>query len=658
VEGEGILVDAQRLGTLALAVALAVVATVLGFKAQASAQTSADGNRASLADSTPVWANSSNEVARAPDSRHVDARVYLRPRNNAELNALVDAVSDPSNPQYGQFITPDQYRSRFGPAQADVNAVEAWLRGAGLRITGVGAGRRYVAARGDVDAAEKAFGVTLKLYRYRGEQALAPAGDLSLPQGLSDKVLGVTGLESPADTVKPATAGISRKSSAAPPPQGFRNARPCSLSYGQLTARYQANFKTPLPKFQGSYRPYAVCGYVPDQLRGAYGVKGSGLDGKGVTIAITGAYASPTILKDANKYATRHGDPAFQSGQFGQSLPGSFSHQKLCDASGWYGEETLDVEAVHGIARGSKVLFYASQSCRNPDFLDTLTRVVDDNKASIVNNSWSGLAANETSGSIRAYESVFKQGALQGIGFFFASGDNGDEVAATGKLQTNYPAMDPYVTAVGGTSLAVGRRDDYLWEAGWGTNKFELSESGDSWQPLGFLYGAGGGFGTLFNRPAYQQGVVAAGSPAGRAVPDVGLDADPTTGMLVGETQTFPEGVHYDEYRIGGTSLASPLMAGVQALRSQAKGHRLGFANPLIYDLARSGGEGFTDVTSAHDSAANVRPDYANEVNPKDGILYSVRTFDDDFSLHTNSGWDDVTGVGSPNAAYFEAGGR
>ncbi|MBA2534354.1 MAG: S53 family peptidase, partial [Rubrobacter sp.] len=322
------------------------------------------------------------------------------------------------------------------------------------------------------------------------------------------------------------------------------------------------------------------------------------------------------------------------------------------------GEETLDIEAVHGMARGSKVHYYASRSCFDSDFLDTLARVVDDDEASIVTNSWGDFSSNESSGSIRAYQAVFKQGAAQGIGFFFSSGDSGDDVAASGKLQTDYTASDPYVTAVGGTSLAVGRRDDYLWEAGWGTNKFELSRSGDSWKPVGFLYGAGGGFSTLFNRPGYQRGVVPAGSPAGRAVPDLGLDADPTTGMLVGETQTFPNGVYYDEYRIGGTSLASPLMAGVQALATQAKGHRLGFANPRIYDLARSGGEEFTDVTSAHDSAANVRPDYANGVNARDGILYSVRTFDDDSSLDTNPGWDDVTGVGSPNSAYFDARGR
>jgi subtilase family serine protease len=458
------LVDAQRLGTLSFAVVLALVATVLGFRAQASAQTSAEGNRASLADSVPVWAKSSNEVSRAPGSRHVDARVYLKARNGAELNDLVDAVSDPSSPQYGKFISPDQYRSRFGPTDADVNAVKTWLTAAGLRVTGVGSGRRYVAFGGDAAAAGKAFGVTLRLYRHKGEQAIAPAGDLSVPKRLSGKVLGIVGLESPGNIVEPATAGIKRNEGAAPPPEGFRNARPCSLSYGQLTARYKANFKTQLPKFKGSYRPYAVCGYVPRQFRGAYGIKGSGLTGKGVTVAVTDAYAAPTIVKDANKYATRHGDPAFKSGQLQQTKLGSFRRQKACDPSGWYGEETLDIEAVHGMALASKVRYYASRSCFDDDFLDTLARVVDDNKASIVTNSWSDLDSNESSGNIRAYQSIFKQGAVQGIGFFFSSGDDGDEVAASGKRQTDYPASDPYVTAVGGTSLAVGRSNNYLWE--------------------------------------------------------------------------------------------------------------------------------------------------------------------------------------------------
>ena len=76
-----------------------------------------------------------------------------------------------------------------------------------------------------------------------------------------------------------------------------------------------------------------------------------------------------------------------------------------------------------------------------------------------------------------------------------------------------------------------------------------------------------------------------------RVEPDISMDADPTTGMLVGETQTFPDGTYYDQYRIGGTSLSSPLFAGVMALADQAAGGPLGFVNPLLYKLARDDSE-------------------------------------------------------------------
>jgi hypothetical protein len=85
--------------------------------------------------------------------------------------------------------------------------------------------------------------------------------------------------------------------------------------------------------------------------------------------------------------------------------------------------------------------------------------------------------------------------------------------------------------------------------------------------------------------------------------PDVSMDADPTTGMLVGQTQTFPGTVAYDTYRIGGTSLASPLFAGMTALKIQATGHGLGLLNPTIY----TDHSGFHDVTGAGVDAGNIR---------------------------------------------------
>ena len=129
-------------------------------------------------------------------------------------------------------------------------------------------------------------------------------------------------------------------------------------------------------------------------------------------------------------------------------------------------------------------------------------------------------------------------------------------------------------------------------QTGWGTHNLAPVANGKSWVDAGFLYGAGGGFSALFNRPAYQNGKVPAASPAGRAVPDVSMDADPNTGMLIGQTQAFPEGVHYDQYRIGGTSLASPLLAGMFALAAQKAGGGLGLLNPSLYKA----GSAITDV--------------------------------------------------------------
>ena len=111
-------------------------------------------------------------------------------------------------------------------------------------------------------------------------------------------------------------------------------------------------------------------------------------------------------------------------------------------------------------------------------------------------------------------------------------------------------------------------------------------------------------------------------------VPDVALDADPNTGMLIGETQTFPDGVHYGEYRIGGTSLASPLFAGMTALSFQSAGHGVGLLNTTIYANATSGV--FTDVTGSGPDEGNVRVDFANGVDASGGLLYSVRTFNQD----------------------------
>ena len=136
-----------------------------------------------------------------------------------------------------------------------------------------------------------------------------------------------------------------------------------------------------------------------------------------------------------------------------------------------------------------------------------------------------------------------------------------------------------------------------------------------------------------------------------RSVPDIAMPADPNTGFVVGETQTFPNGIYYAEYRIGGTSLASPLLAGVMAIADQAAGYPHGFANPLFYKL--NGTSAVHDVQPLGHPVAEVRTDFVNFTNRGQGKFYRLRTADVPTTIYTRPGYDDVTGVGTPDGTKF-----
>jgi subtilase family serine protease len=121
--------------------------------------------------------------------------------------------------------------------------------------------------------------------------------------------------------------------------------------------------------------------------------------------------------------------------------------------------------------------------------------------------------------------------------------------------------------------------------------------------------------------------------------------------MLVGQTQQFPNGIHYGEYRIGGTSVSSPLFAGLMAVADAQAGMRHGFVNPNLYAISGTGA--YHDVVSPAHRFGAVRVDYVNGVNAHDGLVDSLRTFNFTQSLMTTPGYDDVTGNGTPNGSSF-----
>ncbi|HEY5335337.1 MAG TPA: S53 family peptidase, partial [Mycobacteriales bacterium] len=628
----------------AVGLTTAVIAAMAGVAPDAHAGPAAGGQQA-LPNSTPRWmAHAQPTTMAAPDAAtRQSVTVYLAPKGGlAALQSAVTALSTPGSASYRDFLTPAQYYADYAPTAATVSSVKSWLAGAGLAVTSVDPENDFVTATGSRSTLQQAFGVSLHGYRHDGQSVVAPNGPTYVPSNLASTVLAVGGLDTTTFSSTTQTAGDGPAATTDALPPAFVNARPCSLSYGQISATYQADYRTKLPKLNGQTLPYAVCGYTGPQFRAAY-EGGATQDGTGATVGIIDAYASPTIAQDAETYATNHGDGSYASGQLKQTTAATFTNKKLCGPTGWYGEETLDVEAVHAMAPGANIHYYGAASCQNNDLLAAARQAVRQNQVDLISNSYGDVEANASADYIAASEKVFLQGAAQGIGFLFSSGDNGDELQNSGLKQADYQTSDPFVTSVGGTATAIGADGKIAFQTGWGTDKYSLSADGKTWTPVGYLYGSGGGFSSLFNRPSYQDGAVSNGA---RGVPDVAMDADPTTGMLVGEKQLFPDGTKkYSEYRIGGTSLASPLFAGLTALRIEAAGGRLGFLNPSIYAAPKGT---FTDVKGQPADAGNVRVDYVNGVDATGGLVYSVRTFNDDSSLQVTKGWDDVTGVGVP----------
>jgi subtilase family serine protease len=627
-------------------------AAVLGAALSSASVTAAGAatGRTVLNGSAPAWANSQNYAGPADPQGDLGFRVYLGWNDPSAVLALAQAVSDPQGASYGKYLTPAQFRARFAPSQAEVRAVQSWLRGEGFSVEYTPQNNHYVSAEGTVAQAEAAFGASFGMYNVQGLTVRSPSSDVSIPSSLAGIVSGVIGLDDSAQFVH-----TDHTFGDAPPPRAFVSAQPCSAYWGEKPA---TGFTDP---YGSGPLPYAPCGYTPAQIKGAYGI--SGYDGSGQTVAIIDAYASPTIAADVNQWSVNRGLPEMQGNQFTQVVaPGTYHHPEKGlkqDPQGWYGEETLDVEAVHGMAPAANIVYVGAPN--NFQDLDAaLNYVVDKHVAPIVTNSYGFDTELLPPGYIKPQEDTILQGVVEGIGIYFSSGDNSDESLVEGYTTTDWPASSPFVTAVGGTTLAVGASNNYLFETGWGTTTSSWNSTTSAWSPTPpgpWIYGAGGGVSRIFAEPSYQQGVVpssvfTAQGRTGRAVPDIAADADPNTGYLIGETQTFPDGsVKYSEYRIGGTSLASPLIAGIMALANQAAGHPLGFVNPLLYRLA--GPAAFHDVVSPASTIAMVRTNYVNGVDASGGLAYVLRTANQTLSLQTTLGYDDVTGLGTPTSSFL-----
>lgn len=633
----------------------------LGTASYASAATNGSG-RSVVA--TPA-VRSATHLPVASASQPVRLAIQLKLRNAAQAEQLATAVSTPGNKHYGHFLTPTEFNKRFAPTAKTVAAVKKFATNGGLRVVSVPSNNRYVEVAGPASAVNKLFKVTVRRNPKQSAAPLVADRQLTAPNQIATSILTVTGL----DGVRAQTGARSNdtKSSSRPdtvsrgpltraltPSTRNTIATPCSSFWGQHTAT--------LPQAYGKDGfPTAICGYNPDQLQAAYGVQPmivGGQDGRGQKVAIIDAYNLPSMESDANTYFQAQGERGFAPGQYTTVEPAGYTNQSDCGESSWNGEQALDVESVHGIAPGAKITYVAAKSCLYQDMIDPLNTIVNKHLANIVSNSW-GFFGESTipTSTLQATHAVLVQAAAEGIGMYFCTLDNGDETAMYGVAQAVYPASDPFVTAVGGTTLGVAADGSRDLEVGWGSARAGVSYDANG-TPTGynqalpgqFYSGGGGGPSAIFAQPKYQKGVVPAaiseqyGDSPMRVEPDIAAVADPYTGYEIG--YTVGGQMSYMSY--GGTSLATPVVASLAALASQGRSKPIGFANPLLYQATTR--KTLLDIKPTRVPVAMA---FTSNLSTSGCYQTCLITADRDTSLRTGSGFDTVTGLGAPKGAAF-----
>jgi subtilase family serine protease len=633
-----------------------------------------------LSGTRPDWATAAADKGAAPASTSLTARVYLAGQNPAGLAAYAQAVSTPGNADYGKYLTPTQVQQRYGATAAQVSAVTSWLTKSGLKV--LATTEHYIEVSGSANAVDKAFDTQIHRYNVNGGVHHAPDSNVVVPGAVSSAVLGVTGLTDVAPKAQPTaervnpsqTSNTAAAATATSATGSFPSTQTCSAYWGQKPVGNVG------PATGEKNVAYDECSFYPSQLRNAYGITASGLTGKGATIAIVDAYGSSTMLADANQYSKNHGDKPFRPGQYKEVVtPSSWEDQDECGGpDGWAPEEALDVEMAHGLAPDANVVYVGANSCTDQDLLDALSDIVDHHLANVVSNSWDEIMHSTegdiTASDIAAYEQVFEQGAVEGIGFDFAAGDCGDNspaAASTGsncdptttEAQTTFPSADPWVTSVGGTALGISNaKGTYGFETTMGTHRSALSSDGSSWTPWPspFYFGGGGGTSQDFSQPWYQKGVVpgslahtlmtgAHSASARRVTPDVAVNGDLYTSVLVGLSDGYP----YSEAGYGGTSVSTPEFSAIQADAIQAQHDRsIGFANPEIYKRDNLFRDVVNEQALHHQQPLMSVFDYGIYNGALDVRLI---TFGEDTSLQAVPGYDDATGVGSPTEQYLNS---
>ncbi|MBF9070803.1 S53 family peptidase [Streptacidiphilus fuscans] len=472
------------------------------------------------------------------------------------------------------------------------------------------------------------------------------------------------------------SAGIGAGTAAsAAGPAAYPLLRPTVAEYTQMTTG-----TTPPTEAQCSSAGRRC--FDPASVHAAYNtgpLTAAGYDGRGMTIAIVDSYGSDTIAHDLHVYDQAFGVAPMcgeESVSCASGMP-TFSQLSLQGSpatvapppqskgtgqenkAGWDLEVSLDVETAHAMAPGANILLVTTPTAETlgvqgmPQMMAAEDYVVQHHLANVISQSFaSAEGAFSSTAALQNLRYAFQDAAANGVTVLGSSGDNGTSDSTKSPVKkggtpipypsVEWPASDPLVTGVGGTYLCTdatatsGRTVD-------STSNPAACQTNVGQAEVGWT-DSGGGYSAIFSRPSYQDTLPAGSTAIGamRGVPDISLQASSSTGGLV-YVSLPPDGssglscgstpCSSGWYDIGGTSLACPQWAGLVAIADQINGGGLGPINPALYKVAANPTQyaaDFNDITVGNNTTSTTVPGYP-----------------------ASTGWDPVTGLGTPNAALL-----
>lgn len=676
---------------------LLVIAGIVAFSPASEAQSSPgspalitqavdDARLVPLSHHTRPEATLANDRGAVADDLplpHMLLQLQRSPAQEQALDQLIDQLHTPGSPNFHHWLTPAEFGARFGVASQDQQTIATWLQQHGFQVNVTYPNGTLIDFSGTAGQVREAFHTEIHRLSVKGESHFANMSDPQIPAALAPAIAGVVGLHD------------------------FKPQR-----------EYQ-----PPPAYTLGNGDYPL---VPADLETIYNINpllASGVSGQGQTIAVvedTDVYSTA----DWSTFRATFGLSSYTSGSFAQIHPLPASGTNNCfdpGHNGDDGEAILDAEWASAAAPSAAIDLV---SCANAGdgLLIALQNLINGaNPPPIVSVSYGECEARNTDNA--SFNAAYQQAVAEGISVFVAAGDWGpavcdasfdDGVVARDGIAVSGLASTPYNVAVGGTDFedtykgqqtsywnstnsgTYGSARSYIPEIPWNNTCAStliagyLTGNATTYGSTGFcnsvytsyypfllsIVAGSGGPSTLYSKPSWQAGFAGIQNDGARDLPDVSLFA--ANGVWghyyvfcwsdTAEGGTSCGGAPNTWSGAGGTSFASPIMAGIQALVDQQNGGKQGNPNPVYYAVAAaeygaggsaacnsSNGNGvatscvFYDITQGDDNVPCAGTDNCYRPSGTNGVL-STSDAAYQKAYGTTTGWDFATGLGSINA--------